>query len=323
MTQSDRLKMLNSNDNLSISTQCKLLNVNRSMHYYTPCQESPLNLELMKKIDRQYLDHQWGQLKMCDWLRLQGYQVNIKRVRRLYKILNIEGLGPKPNTSKSSPNHEVYPYLIRGWRPIAPNQLWSGDITYIPVMGGYLYLFAIIDWYSRYILSWRLSNTMDVNFCVEALEEALSKATPLIWNSDQGTQFTSSIFINILKEKHIAVSMDGVGRAIDNIFIERFWRSLKYEEVYPNDYQNGKDSYCRLAKYIPHYNEERPHQSLNGIPPLWMHNNHKKYEKTIDKDDYMSLKINQEWTLNRFNGNEIIGKRFRSKRKKKPIINTL
>ena len=155
--------MLSSGEDLSIIMQCKMLSVNRSTYYYAPCSESPLNLELMKIIDMQYLDHPWGQLKMFQWLRLQGYQVNVKRVTRLYRILNLEGVGPKPNTSKPGPNHKIYPYLIRGWRPIAPNQLWSGDITYIPVQGGYLYLFAIIDWFSRYVLAWRLSNTMNVS----------------------------------------------------------------------------------------------------------------------------------------------------------------
>lgn len=293
--------------------QCKLLGINRSSLYYTPVADSALNLELMRRIDEQYLKYPWGQQKMYDWLRLQGYPINIKRVIRLYKKLNIKGIAPKPNTSKPHLGHEIYPYLIRGWRPIEPNQLWSGDITYIPVRGGFLYLFAIIDWFSRYVVSWRLSNTMDVNFCIEALSEALSKDTPCIWNSDQGSQFTATAFTNILKNSQIAISMDGIGRATDNAFIERLWRSVKYEEIYPKDYCDGRDTYRGLAEYFPHYNVERPHQALKGIPPIRVHENHQVYSEGIPESDLKPLIIDQEWVCDRFQGHPIIGRKFKGK----------
>lgn len=201
----------------------------------------------------------------------QGLSVNRKKVSRLMKKMRIEAQYQKPSLSKANKMHKKYPYLLRDFKPSAPNQVWSTDITYIPLRSGFLYLVAIIDWYSRYVISWRISNTLDTRFCLEALEEALLTGSPEIFNSDQGVQFTTEAFTSALEKRSIKISMDGKGRALDNIFIERFWRSLKYEDIYIKKYENGKEAVIGITAYIGFYNEQRPHQSLGYKAPIEMH----------------------------------------------------
>lgn len=222
----------------------------------------------MEMIDREYTDHPfYGSRQMTAFLRRQGHLVNRKRVMRLMRMMGLEAIYPKPNLSKAAAGHKKYPYLLKDLQILSPNHVWSTDITYIPVKGGFLYLTAIMDWFTRYILSWRLSNTMDVGFCLEALEEALSQGSPSIFNSDQGSQFTSKEFTGSLKARDIKISMDGKGRAFDNIFVERLWRTIKYEEVYLKKYETCRDAHLGLRSYIKFYNEERPHSSLSYRTP--------------------------------------------------------
>jgi len=226
----------------------------------------------MKLIDRQYTKRPfYGSRQMRNHLRLSDYKINRKRVQRLMRLMGLEAIYPKPRTSIPNKEHKIYPYLLRDVSVEHINQVWSTDITYIPITGGFMYLVAVIDWYSRYVLSWRLSNTMDVNFCLEALEDALKMGTPGIFNMDQGSQFTSSEFTGRLKDADIKISMDGRGRAFDNIFIERLWRSVKYEDIYLKDYQTVLELYNGLKEYFIFYNSERPHQALGGIPPEMVH----------------------------------------------------
>jgi putative transposase len=226
------------------------------------------DLELMKLLDRQYLEAPfYGSRRMTAWLRMQGHRVNRKRVRRLMKLMGIVAIYQPPNTSKPCPGHKTYPYLLRGLKVNRVNQVWSTDITYIPMARGFMYLVAIMDWYSRYVLAWRLSNTLDSDFCIEALEEALSKGTPEIFNSDQGSQFTSEAFTGILLQHGIQISMDGRGRCLDNICVERLWRSLKYEEVYLKGYQSVSEARAGIGAYFRFYNQERPHQALGYRTP--------------------------------------------------------
>jgi len=204
---------------------------------------------------------------MTAWLRQQGFPVNPKRVARLMRILGLQAIFPGPNTSRKHPDHRIYPYLLRGVAIVAPDQVWSTDITYIRMQGGFLYLTAVIDWFSRYVLAWRLSNTLDNLFCIEALESALAGGRPAIFNSDQGTQFTSLDFIRVLEDAGVQISMDGRGRALDNVFVERLWRSVKYEEVYLRDYRTPREARLGLGSYFEFYNSERLHQSLGYRPP--------------------------------------------------------
>ena len=204
---------------------------------------------------------------MKAWLRGQGHQVNRKRVRRLMQVTGLEVIYRRPNTSKPAPGHRVYPYLLKGVKIDRVNQAWSADITYIPMAKGFLYLIAIMDWHSRYVLSWRLSNTMDVDFCVQSLEEALNQGQPEVFNTDQGSQFTSEAFTGVLREQGIQISMDGKGRYLDNIFVERLWRSVKYEEVYLKAYQNGTEARRGIGAYLDFYNWQRPHQALGYRTP--------------------------------------------------------
>ena len=216
----------------------------------------------MKLIDRQYLTTPfYGSRKIAAWLKSQNYRVNRKRARRLMRIMGLKAIYRCPRTSKPASGHKIYPYLLDGMKITRPNQVWAADITYIPMARGFLYLVAIIDWYSRYVLSWRLSNTMDAGFCVEALEEALKKGRPDIFNTDQGAQFTSEAFTGLLKQHGVKVSMDGKGSYNDNLFIERLWRTVKYEEVYLKAYQDGREARISLGNYFRFYNTERPHQS--------------------------------------------------------------
>ena len=216
----------------------------------------------MKLIDRQYLSTPfYGARKIAAWLNSQGQWVNRKRVRRLMRVMGLKAIYRRPKTSQPTAGHKIYPYLLGGLKITRPNQVWAADITYIPMARGFLYLVAIIDWYSRYVLSWRLSNTLDSGFCVEALEEALRKSKPEIFNTDQGTQFTSEAFTGLLKQHGIKISMDGKGSYNDNLFIERLWRSVKYEEVYLKAYQDGREARIGLGNYFRFYNTERPHQT--------------------------------------------------------------
>lgn len=253
---------------LSIMRQCDLLGLSRSGFYYQPRGESALNLHVMRLLDEQYTRTPfYGSPKMTRWLRSQGYAVNHKRVERLMNRLGLQAICPKPATSRSHPQHRVYPYLLRDVTVAHADQVWSADITYIRLRAGFLYLVAVMDWFSRYVLSWRLSNTLDSSFCVEALAEALRIAQPEVFNTDQGSQFTGEEFTGLLNACHIAISMDGRGRCLDNIFVERLWRTVKYEEVYLHDYQAPAEAYLGLKRYFAFYNTERFHQALNYQTP--------------------------------------------------------
>jgi putative transposase len=253
---------------ISLRRQCDLLDLPRSTAYYTPIPESQENLDLMKEIDAIYLDNpSYGSRTIATALANTGWEVNRKRVQRLMRLMNIAGVTPKRNTSKPGPGHRVFPYLLRNVAISHPDQVWSTDITYVPLRNGFVYLTAVMDWYSRYVLSWRLSNRLEGNFCVEALDEALKRGKPEVFNTDQGSQFTSAVFVNRLLDRAVAVSMDGRGRALDNVFIERLWRSVKYQEIYLRDYSTVADVEEGLKLYFEKYNHERPHQSLDNLTP--------------------------------------------------------
>ena len=256
-------------EGLSIRRQCELCGLSRSTFYYEPVGESELNLELMRKIDEQYLERPiYGARRLVEHLKRKGYQVNRKRVQRLMRLMGIEPIYPKPRLSQRDEEHEVFPYLLRDVAIVRPDQVWSTDITYLPMRHGFLYLVAIIDWFSRFVLTWQLSNTLDTTFCLAALEEALSGSrAPEIFNSDQGCQFTSKAFTGLLKAHGITISMDGRGRAFDHICIERLWRAVKYEEVYLHAYEDGKAAHEGLGRYFSFYDFERPHQSLDYRTP--------------------------------------------------------
>ena len=253
---------------LSVVKQCRLLRLSRSSVYYRPKPAKPANLELMAGMDRQYLKTPYyGSRRMTAWLRIQGHLVNRKRVQRLMRAMGLEAIYRKPNTSKPAPEHRIYPYLLKGVTVDRVNQVWAADITYLPMSRGFLYLVAIMDWHSRYVLAWKLSNTLEADFCIDALKEALSKGQPEIFNTDQGSQFTSEAFSGLLLERGVKVSMDGKGRYLDNIFVERLWRSVKYEEVYLKAYRNGSEARRGIDAYLELYNRERPHQSLDYRTP--------------------------------------------------------
>jgi putative transposase len=258
---------------LSVVRQCKLLDISRSSLYYKSIGVSHDDLTLMKLIDRQYLVTPfYGARKIAAWLKSQGQRVNRKRVRRLMCVMGLKAIYRRPRTSKPAAGHKIYPYLLSGLKITQPNQVWAADITYIPMTRGFLYLVTIIDWYSRYVLSWRLSNTLDAGFCVEALEEALRKGKPEIFNTDQGAQFTSEAFTGLLEQYGVRISMDGKGSYNDNLFIERLWRTVKYEEVYLKAYQDGRDARISLGNYFRFYNTERPHQALGYRTPAEVFN---------------------------------------------------
>jgi putative transposase len=253
----------------SVRRQCELLGVNRSSLFYKPRGESEENLRLMRLLDEQYTRTPfYGSRKMTEWLGTQGYNVNRKRISRLMEVMGIEAVYPKPKLSQPGDGHRIYPYLLRGVTVDRPDQVWSTDITYIRMGQGFVYLVAVMDWYSRYVLSWSLSLTMEVDFCIEALRNALRRGRPEIFNSDQGSQFTSEKFTDELAAKDIAISMDGRGRCMDNIFIERLWRSLKYEEVYLKDYESVKEARTGIERYLRFYNQERLHQNLEYRTPV-------------------------------------------------------
>ena len=257
---------------LSVSRQCELLNLPRSSYYRKDRQigETEYNLELMRLLDEAYTRRPfYGSRKLRKYLNDLGYKVNRKRVQRLMKVMGIQSVAPGPNTSKPAPQHKVYPYLLRNIEITRANQAWCTDITYIRLKGGFVYLVAIMDWYSRKVLSWEVSSTMDDSFCVSALERALRLyPKPEIFNSDQGSQFTGKAFTSVLKDADIKISMDGKGRCMDNIFIERLWRSVKYEEIYLNDYESVDQLRRALGKYFYFYNEERPHQHFDYQTPM-------------------------------------------------------
>ena len=254
---------------ISISRQCELLNLCRSSYYYRSKQmESSYNLELMRLIDRRYLQCPfYGSRRMRAYLRREGHIVNRKRVGRLMNMMGLQVIYPRKRLSTADKEHRVFPYLLRGLRIDHVNHVWSTDITYIPMRKGFIYLAAIIDWYSRYVLSWEISLNLEKDFCISALEKALLISQPEIFNSDQGSQFTSLAFVAVLLDRGISVSMDGRGRVFDNIFIERLWRTVKYEEVYLKDYVDVKDAVRQLGDYFHFYNNERLHQSLGYKTP--------------------------------------------------------
>jgi len=253
---------------ISVRRQCELLGANRSSLYYEPLGESQENLLLMRLMDEQYTRTPfYGSRRMTEWLINQGHAVNRKRVSRLMEMLGIEAVYPKPKLSRPGEDHKIYPYLLRGVTVARADQVWSTDITYIRMAQGFVYLVAVMDWFSRFVLSWSLSLTMEIDFCIEALKSALRRGRPEIFNSDQGVQFTSEKFTGELAAKDIAISMDGRGRCMDNIFIERLWRSLKYEEVYLKDYASVTEARTGIERYLRFYNQERLHQSLDYRTP--------------------------------------------------------
>lgn len=257
---------------LSIRQQCAVLGLQRSSYYYQPATESPFNLHLMRLIDEQYLRTPYlGYPKMTVYLQRLGFDVNHKRVYRLMRTMGLQAVYPRPKTSVGHKDHQVYPYLLRGLTINRPNYVWCADITYVPITGGFMYLVAVMDWYSRFVLSWELSNSLDRFFCLAALEQALATGRPAIFKTDQGAQFTSNGFTGRLKEVEIQISMDGRGRMMDNIFIERLWRSVKYEEIYLHQYETVPQLLNGLAAYFKQYNEFRPHQALGYATPAEVH----------------------------------------------------
>lgn len=281
-------------EKISIRRQCALLGLNRSSYYYHPrsvdCFSNNMsvqliidteeNLDYMKRIDQLYMKWPfYGSRRMTTVLKREGYPVNRKRIQRLMRLMGIQAIYAKPRLSMSHQDHKIYPYLLRDISIDRPGQVWCADITYLPLHYGFVYLVAILDWYSRYVLAWRLSNTLDTIFCLEAVDEALKTRQPEIFNSDQGCQFTSTAFTDRLKEAGIKISMDGRGRVFDNIFIERLWRSLKYEDVYLKDYQTVMELNAGLDDYFRFYNHERPHQSLENKTPAMVYHGY-EYKKT-------------------------------------------
>ena len=256
-------------DAISVRRQCELLGVNRASLYYTPLGESEENLRLMRLIDEQYTKTPfYGSRRMEAWLReTKDLIVNRKRVSRLMEVMGLEAVYPKPKLSQPGEGHKIYPYLLKDVAVERVNQVWSTDLTYVRMRQGFCYVVVVMDWYSRFVLSWALSVTMDLDFCLEALTNALRRARPEIFNSDQGSQFTSEKFTGELKAREIRISMDGRGRCFDNIFIERLWRSLKYEEVYLKDYETVTEARGGIARWFQFYNHERFHQSLNYQTP--------------------------------------------------------
>ena len=257
---------------LSVVEQCGLAGLGRSTYYYEPAVKSEENLELMRMIDELYMRRPfYGSPRMTDWLCDLGWVVNEKRVARLMRVMGLQATLPGPHTSRPHPEHRIYPYLLRGMKIERPNQVWCSDITYVPMRRGFLYLVAVMDWFSRYVLTWELSNTLEALFCVQALEGALEMGRPEIFNTDQGAQFTSEEFTGKLQGAGIRISMDGRGRALDNVMVERLWRSVKYEEIYLRDYADGSEAWSGLRRYFPFYNTERRHQGLGRKTPAEVH----------------------------------------------------
>ena len=254
---------------LSIVRQCELVSISRASFYRQPAGETPENLELMRAIDEAFMEMPWyGSRQMARHLQRQGWRIGRKRVRRLMRKIGLSAIYQAPRTSNPHPQHRIYPYLLRHLEIDRPNQVWCADVTYIPMRRGFLYLVAIMDWFSRKVLAWRLSNTMEADFCVAALEDAIARyGTPDIFNTDQGSQFTSFSFTTTLKDAGIRISMDGRGRWMDNVFIERLWRSLKYECVFLNAFESGSETRTGIGRWIDYYNHQRPHSSFAGRTP--------------------------------------------------------
>ena len=270
MSRGERKRMISrDHPGLSLSRQCQVLAISRSSFYYTPKGESAENLALMRRIDELFLKYPfYGSRQMVRQLRREGVFVGRHRVRRLMRLMGLQAIYQAPRTSDPHPEHRVYPYLLRNLVIERPNQVWCADITYIPVQHGFLYLVAIMDWATRHVLAWRLSNTMDASFCVDALNEALARyGKPEIFNTDQGSQFTSFDFTGVLRDAEITISMDGRGRCMDNIFIERLWRSLKYEAIYLFELTDGFKAERVIDEWINFYNTERPHSALDDQTP--------------------------------------------------------
>jgi putative transposase len=294
-----RAKVERAGSDVSVRRQCALLNVARSGVYRPRPEPDAQDLVLMRRIDELYLEKPfYGSRRMTFDLNEEGRGVNRKRVQRLMRLMGLEALVPRPGTSKAAPGNKIYPYLLRGVKISEPNHVWASDITYIPMANGFLYLAAVIDWASRAVLGWRLSNTIDSAFCVEALEEALQKhGKPRIFNTDQGAQFTSAAFTGKLEAAGIAISMDGRGRFMDNIFIERLWRSIKYEEVHLKAYADGREARAGIGYWIDFYNHRRPHQAMGNQRPMavWREGvaNVEQPEKTVD----MTLRLDNARAL--------------------------
>jgi putative transposase len=253
---------------LSVRRQCELLGLSRSSLYYEPGGEAAEDLRLMRRIDEQYTARPfYGSRRMTIWLNEQGEGVNRKRIQRLMRVMGLEAIYPKPRLSLAGKGHRIYPYLLRGVKVERKDQVWSTDITYVPMPSGFMYLAAVIDWFSRYVITWRLSNTLDGSFCLEMLEDALRGGKPEVFNTDQGVQFTAAAFTGRLESAGVAVSMDGRGRALDNVFVERLWRSVKYKDIYIQGYDTVPGLHRGLARYFAFYNDERPHQSLGYRTP--------------------------------------------------------
>ena len=269
MSRHERRAMIDrGHHELSVVRQCELLDISRSSAYYNPVQADEYELELMGLVDKQYLlTPFYGSRKMAVWLRGQGHQVNRKRVQRLMRRMGIEAIYRRPRTTMPDSGHKVYPYLLRGLEIDRVNQVWAADITYIPMVHGFMYLVCVMDWHSRYVLSWRLSNTLEADSCVDALEEALSRDLPGVFNTDQGSQFTSEAFTSVLVAHGVRISMDSVGSYMDNVFVERLWRSVKYEEVYLKAYESVAEARAGIGAYLRFYNSERPHQTLDYRTP--------------------------------------------------------
>ncbi len=289
------------NKTISVRNQCELLEINRSSLYHEKAEAPAQDLEIMRRIDEQYMKTPfYGSRRMTQCLQKSGHRVNRKRVRRLMRKMGLEAVYRKPRTSKPSPENKIYPYLLRGVTVDHADQVWAADITYIPMRKGFLYLIAIIDWHSRFVLSWRLSNSMETSFCTEALEDALVHSKPEIFNTDQGAQFTSNDFTKTLEDRSVAISMDGKGRFLDNIFIERLWRSLKYEEVYLRAYEDIKQARAGIAEWIRFYNFDRPHQALGYSTPWEVYQREQiaeqKEEKELDTVVSYVVSIKQETT---------------------------
>jgi putative transposase len=275
LPRADKEKMIDKNHTLSIERQCVLLGWSKSSYYYKPCRVSTQDLALMAAIDKLYTKYPfYGIRRIKVNLEDEFQPVNSKKIGRLMKIMGICAIYPKPRLSLADVSHKVYPYLLRNVKIIRVNQVWSTDITYIAMKGGFLYLCAVVDWYSRKILSWEISNTLTTDFCLKALDSALKTDTnPEIFNTDQGSQFTSNEFLEVLSRQNILISMDGKGRALDNIFIERFWRTIKYEDIYLKEYKTGQELWQGVHQYIQFYNEERKHQSLGYLTPNQVYDN--------------------------------------------------
>ena len=277
-TTEKRQKVVKSHPRLSLVQQCKLLDIHRSGLYYRPRSESLLNLKLMKEIDSCFLEHPYyGVERMSDYLNLDlGHRVNVKRVRRLYKLMGLQTIYRKPKTTIRDPKSYKHPYLLKNLKIERPDQVWQTDITYIPMLRGFMYMNAIIDVHSRKILNWSISNSMDKEWCIELLEDTIAKyGTPEIHNSDQGTQYTSTQYIEVLEKHGVQISMDSKGRALDNIYIERFWKSIKYEKIYLNPPNGGLDLYQMVREYIEFYNTKRRHTEIGKVPPDQIYNTKK------------------------------------------------